>query len=176
MLNGRSPLTNTATGESGTTQMNGSHSSPSDIDVEGNGSVLNGSTHVGNRKMLPCTAQEQRRVLLEAESAPLVLGTNMFLLSTLWWQRWKRFCEGDDSQGPPGPVDNSNLFQDEASGVLKVALVDNQDYILVPEDIWDRLTSWYIASDFCNNAHPLICLIILLFTYKNDNVMIILIS
>ena len=55
-------------------------------------------------------------------------------------------CINTTSMGKPsaksGPIDNSSLFE-EGSEALKENLVDEQEYVLVPEEAWTKLVSWY---------------------------------
>lgn len=53
---------------------------------------------------------------------------------------WDLYCVGDPTIYP-GPVDNSGLLTDSFS--LKQHLIDELDYILLPEEAWGKLISWY---------------------------------
>uniref|UniRef100_A0A674BJ43 Ubiquitin carboxyl-terminal hydrolase n=1 Tax=Salmo trutta TaxID=8032 RepID=A0A674BJ43_SALTR len=43
----------------------------------------------------------------------------------------------------PGPVDNSGLFSDHETQILKEHLIDELDYVLVPTEAWNKLVCWY---------------------------------
>uniref|UniRef100_A0A8C7FRZ2 Ubiquitin carboxyl-terminal hydrolase n=1 Tax=Oncorhynchus kisutch TaxID=8019 RepID=A0A8C7FRZ2_ONCKI len=43
----------------------------------------------------------------------------------------------------PGPVDNSGLFSDHETQILKEHLIDELDYVLVPTEAWNKFVSWY---------------------------------
>ena len=42
----------------------------------------------------------------------------------------------------PGPIDNSDLIG-EFEGEIKLNLMQNHDFLLVPPNIWDKLYEWY---------------------------------
>ena len=75
-------------------------------------------------------------------------GDKWYLISTTWFRKWKKYvgCINTISMGKPsakpGPIDNSSLFE-EGSEALKENLVDEQEYVLVPEEAWTKLVSWY---------------------------------
>uniref|UniRef100_A0A8C5H0L6 Ubiquitin carboxyl-terminal hydrolase n=1 Tax=Gouania willdenowi TaxID=441366 RepID=A0A8C5H0L6_GOUWI len=47
----------------------------------------------------------------------------------------------------PGPIDNSGLFSDQETQVLKGHLIDELDYVLVPTEAWNKLVDWYGCLD-----------------------------
>lgn len=91
-------------------------------------------------------------------------------------------CNIGEQSTFPGPIDNSpllkgkmivtfatfllinsylhhlkvNLYQFTENGGLKEHLIDELDYVLVPEDAWDSLKSWYSVVDgqepICRNV------------------------
>uniref|UniRef100_A0A674BKX5 Ubiquitin carboxyl-terminal hydrolase n=1 Tax=Salmo trutta TaxID=8032 RepID=A0A674BKX5_SALTR len=81
------------------------------------------------------------------------LGTTFcrFLIDSRWFKQWKKYV-GFDSWDMynvgehslyPGPVDNSGLFSDHETQILKEHLIDELDYVLVPTEAWNKLVCWY---------------------------------
>uniref|UniRef100_A0A4W4HPA5 Ubiquitin carboxyl-terminal hydrolase n=1 Tax=Electrophorus electricus TaxID=8005 RepID=A0A4W4HPA5_ELEEL len=77
--------------------------------------------------------------------------TFRFLIDSRWFKQWKKYV-GFDSWDMynvgernlyPGPIDNSGLFSDQESQLLKEHLIDELDYVLVPTEAWNKLVSWY---------------------------------
>uniref|UniRef100_A0A4W4HKV6 Ubiquitin carboxyl-terminal hydrolase n=1 Tax=Electrophorus electricus TaxID=8005 RepID=A0A4W4HKV6_ELEEL len=77
--------------------------------------------------------------------------TQLFLIDSRWFKQWKKYV-GFDSWDMynvgernlyPGPIDNSGLFSDQESQLLKEHLIDELDYVLVPTEAWNKLVSWY---------------------------------
>uniref|UniRef100_A0A8C8FR20 Ubiquitin carboxyl-terminal hydrolase n=1 Tax=Oncorhynchus tshawytscha TaxID=74940 RepID=A0A8C8FR20_ONCTS len=74
-----------------------------------------------------------------------------FLIDSRWFKQWKKYV-GFDSWDMynvgehslyPGPVDNSGLFSDHETQILKEHLIDELDYVLVPTEAWNKFVSWY---------------------------------
>lgn len=85
-----------------------------------------------------------------------------------WWQHWldyvnhdmtsnanhatssygSHYYESASSPRRPPPIDNSELIYDAASEVSNVemelhdTLVEGRDYILLPEEVWEKLYGW----------------------------------
>uniref|UniRef100_A0A670Z0C4 Ubiquitin carboxyl-terminal hydrolase n=1 Tax=Pseudonaja textilis TaxID=8673 RepID=A0A670Z0C4_PSETE len=76
---------------------------------------------------------------------PLGTGEKWYLLENHWYKQWKVYVESGDqnSKAFPGRINNAELFEDLESYRLKDRLVEHEDYILVPEEVWDKLVSWY---------------------------------
>uniref|UniRef100_A0A8C5MS72 Ubiquitin carboxyl-terminal hydrolase n=1 Tax=Leptobrachium leishanense TaxID=445787 RepID=A0A8C5MS72_9ANUR len=74
-----------------------------------------------------------------------------YLIDSRWFKQWKKYVGFDswdmynvgESNLFPGPVDNSGLFSDPDTQVLKDHLIDELDYVLVPTEAWQKLMSWY---------------------------------
>uniref|UniRef100_A0A7N8YGW4 Ubiquitin carboxyl-terminal hydrolase n=1 Tax=Mastacembelus armatus TaxID=205130 RepID=A0A7N8YGW4_9TELE len=75
----------------------------------------------------------------------------LYLIDSRWFKQWKKYV-GFDSWDMynvgerslyPGPIDNSGLFSDQETQVLKDHLIDELDYVLVPTEAWNKLVSWY---------------------------------
>uniref|UniRef100_A0A8C7WAH2 Ubiquitin carboxyl-terminal hydrolase n=1 Tax=Oncorhynchus mykiss TaxID=8022 RepID=A0A8C7WAH2_ONCMY len=68
--------------------------------------------------------------------------------SLLQWKKyvgfdsWDMYNVGEHSLYP-GPVDNSGLFSDHETQILKEHLIDELDYVLVPTEAWNKFVSWY---------------------------------
>lgn len=120
---------------------------------------------------LPCTPDEERQIVQDLKNQSeldLKEGNLYFLVSTRWYRSWERYVCGDepssdnisfDSQHMngvsskraerPGPIDNSNIIQnDNASSEgddleVRRNLEEGQDYVLVPQQVWEKLFSWY---------------------------------
>uniref|UniRef100_A0A8C7FTX1 Ubiquitin carboxyl-terminal hydrolase n=1 Tax=Oncorhynchus kisutch TaxID=8019 RepID=A0A8C7FTX1_ONCKI len=84
-------------------------------------------------------------------SPELCLNTIVFLIDSRWFKQWKKYV-GFDSWDMynvgehslyPGPVDNSGLFSDHETQILKEHLIDELDYVLVPTEAWNKFVSWY---------------------------------
>ena len=93
--------------------------------------------------------------------------------SNRWWQSWIDYVIHDLAGVPsngshhhefgsntprrPGAIDNTNLLDDMASEVsdmqieLHDTLVEGRDYILLPQQVWEKLHSWYVS--FVQNAN-----------------------
>ncbi|XVF53187.1 hypothetical protein PTKIN_Ptkin05aG0080200 [Pterospermum kingtungense] len=98
-------------------------------------------------------------------------GNLYFVISSRWFQRWERFV-GIDANGDlienessdsrhfdgassmvaerPGPIDNSDIVQNgsdcdckENEIQLRRGLMEGQDYVLVPQGVWEKLHEWY---------------------------------
>uniref|UniRef100_A0A674BK25 Ubiquitin carboxyl-terminal hydrolase n=1 Tax=Salmo trutta TaxID=8032 RepID=A0A674BK25_SALTR len=87
------------------------------------------------------------------KSSQQVLSTTFcrFLIDSRWFKQWKKYV-GFDSWDMynvgehslyPGPVDNSGLFSDHETQILKEHLIDELDYVLVPTEAWNKLVCWY---------------------------------
>ncbi|XP_060108668.1 ubiquitin carboxyl-terminal hydrolase 11 [Heteronotia binoei] len=76
---------------------------------------------------------------------PLRAGEKWYLLENHWYQQWKAYVESGDqnSSSYPGRINNAELFEDLESYRLKDRLVEYEEYILVPEEVWNKLVSWY---------------------------------
>ncbi|XP_044287257.1 ubiquitin carboxyl-terminal hydrolase 11 isoform X2 [Varanus komodoensis] len=69
----------------------------------------------------------------------------LYLLENHWYKQWKAYVESGDqnSSAFPGRINNAELFEDLKSYRLKDQLVEQEEYVLVPEEVWDKLVSWY---------------------------------
>lgn len=93
----------------------------------------------------------QRAELGELLKAPLRNGEDWYLIDSRWFKQWKKYVGYDSwdmyNMGErniyPGPIDNSGLFADPESQILKEHLIDELDYMLVPTEAWQKLVGWY---------------------------------
>ncbi|KAL9224386.1 hypothetical protein vseg_000423 [Gypsophila vaccaria] len=94
-------------------------------------------------------------------------GDTFYLITQRWWQNWLDYVNNEqmnvvndgpsslssDSSGAcelrrPSNIDNKNLIHDNASIDCKTAelhdtLVEGRDYVLLPEEVWNQLYTWY---------------------------------
>uniref|UniRef100_A0A803SY66 ubiquitinyl hydrolase 1 n=1 Tax=Anolis carolinensis TaxID=28377 RepID=A0A803SY66_ANOCA len=76
---------------------------------------------------------------------PLRAGEKWYLLENHWYKQWKAYVESgnQNSSSFPGRINNAELFEDLESYRLKDRLVEHEEYVLVPEEVWNKLVSWY---------------------------------
>ncbi|KAL0331584.1 UNVERIFIED_CONTAM: Ubiquitin carboxyl-terminal hydrolase 10 [Sesamum angustifolium] len=119
---------------------------------------------------LPCKPEEERRIVQEltakAESN-LREGNLYYVISSRWFMAWQRYTgqtEGafpfenhsiqsqslilSNAEDRPGPIDNSDIIvnggdnKDDDPQLLRT-LEEGRDYVLVPQDVWEKLLKWY---------------------------------
>ncbi|XP_058199784.1 ubiquitin carboxyl-terminal hydrolase 5 isoform X1 [Rhododendron vialii] len=108
-----------------------------------------------------------RDISLAAE-AQTKEGDTFYLITQRWWQDWLEYVnqnqatitlDGSSSDRPdscgltnlkrPSAIDNSDLIyeaesEDSPIGIdLHDTLVEGTDYILLPQEVWNRLYAWY---------------------------------
>ncbi|XP_059662124.1 ubiquitin carboxyl-terminal hydrolase 9-like [Cornus florida] len=122
---------------------------------------------------LPCTPEEEKRIITEltnkAESN-MKEGNLYYIISNRWFTGWQRYtghgigsysCDNhsDDSQpmfqleaaDRPGPIDNTDIVlkgsdsEDEDPQLLRT-LEEGRDYVLVPQEVWEKLFYWYTGG------------------------------
>uniref|UniRef100_A0A8D0BDS9 Ubiquitin carboxyl-terminal hydrolase n=1 Tax=Salvator merianae TaxID=96440 RepID=A0A8D0BDS9_SALMN len=93
-------------------------------------------------RRLPGLEAQKRQVGLDR---PLRAGEKWYLLENHWYKQWKAYVESGDqnSSSFPGRINNAELFEDLESYRLKDRLVEHEEYVLVPEEVWDKLVNWY---------------------------------
>ncbi|GAB4829450.1 ubiquitin-specific protease [Ancistrocladus abbreviatus] len=117
------------------------------------------------RSCLALTPEEERLkirdISLAAESQSKE-GDTCYLITQRWWQNWLDYVNqdqanisnletslyGSNSAGScavrrPSSIDNTDLIYDKMSEELHDTLVEGRDYILLPQEVWDQLYSWY---------------------------------
>ncbi|XP_056131407.1 ubiquitin carboxyl-terminal hydrolase 4 isoform X2 [Lampris incognitus] len=97
------------------------------------------------------SSESQKQTIGSLLKTTLRKGDEWFLIDSRWFKQWKKYV-GFDSWDMynvgehslyPGPIDNSGLFSDHETQVLKEHLIDELDYVLVPTEAWNDLVSWY---------------------------------
>ncbi|XP_048501036.1 ubiquitin carboxyl-terminal hydrolase 5 isoform X5 [Beta vulgaris subsp. vulgaris] len=105
-----------------------------------------------------------RDISLAAESQSKE-GDTFFLITQRWWQNWLDYVNQDQigNDGPslqsldsadvcvlrrPSSIDNKSLIyelesSDSSTTELHDTLVEGRDYVLLPEEVWNQLQSWY---------------------------------
>uniref|UniRef100_A0A7N9AVC8 Ubiquitin carboxyl-terminal hydrolase n=1 Tax=Mastacembelus armatus TaxID=205130 RepID=A0A7N9AVC8_9TELE len=97
------------------------------------------------------STESQKQTIGSLLKTLLRKGDEWYLIDSRWFKQWKKYV-GFDSWDMynvgerslyPGPIDNSGLFSDQETQVLKDHLIDELDYVLVPTEAWNKLVSWY---------------------------------
>ena len=81
-----------------------------------------------------------------------------FLIDSRWFGQLKKYLGLDHSVGAegsasahPGPIDNGPLFKenpdDSTKGEIKDGLIDELEYVLVPEEAWTALVEEFGLTD-----------------------------
>ncbi|KAH7556826.1 hypothetical protein JRO89_XS11G0000300 [Xanthoceras sorbifolium] len=116
---------------------------------------------------------EEERVLIRdiaiSAEANSKEGDTFYLITQRWWQHWIDYVNHDQLNnmydGPsslehgnsagsgtlnrPTGIDNSDLIYDgasegsSASPEIHDTLLEGRDYVLLPQEVWNRLYSWY---------------------------------
>merc|ERR1719370_116444 len=87
----------------------------------------------------------------------LVKGDAWFLVDNHWFKQAKRYLawEGSladsggtvgDESANPGPIDNKPLWKEDGSDIRE-HMIDEMDYVLVPEEAWDMLVAEFGLQD-----------------------------
>lgn len=95
--------------------------------------------------------ETQKNEISNLIKTPLRKGETWFLIDNKWFKQWKKYvgydswetCGIGEETSHPGPIDNTLLLKDDKSGEIKDHLIDELDYVLVPQEAWDLLSSWY---------------------------------
>ncbi|KAF8316815.1 cysteine proteinase [Clavulina sp. PMI_390] len=84
---------------------------------------------------------------------PRLEGDIWFAISKRWWDRWESACIGRASKtpstGPLGPVDNSDISEEDPQPGVKYALLDmppmmeDEHIEMVPQEAHELLEEWY---------------------------------
>ena len=79
-----------------------------------------------------------------------------YLIDSRWFGQLKKYLGLDHSLGTegsasahPGPIDNGPLFQEnsETPGLIKDGLIDELEYVLVPDEAWMSLVEEFGLTD-----------------------------
>ncbi|KAK4486800.1 hypothetical protein RD792_006610 [Penstemon davidsonii] len=120
------------------------------------------------RQLSPEEEKQSVRDIAVAAEAQTKVGDTFYLITQRWWQDWLEyanqsqtstvidgsFSENHDSVSlssfkKPSCIDNSDIIddalsEDSAVGIeLHDTLVEGTDYILLPQEVWNQLHSWY---------------------------------
>ncbi|XP_064488064.1 ubiquitin carboxyl-terminal hydrolase 15-like isoform X2 [Ornithodoros turicata] len=99
----------------------------------------------------PPDLETQKNEICNLLKTPLRTDDIWYLVDNKWFKQWKKYVGYDtwDTGGigeqttHPGPIDNSPLLKGDKSGDIKDHLIDELDYVLVPQEAWDKLVAWY---------------------------------
>lgn len=72
-------------------------------------------------------------------------GDSWYLVGKKWFDLWSEYVKSgnQNSSSFPGKIDNMELFEDLNSYHLKYRLIEDEDFILVPAEVWRKLLCWY---------------------------------
>ncbi|XP_054720476.1 ubiquitin carboxyl-terminal hydrolase 4-like [Uloborus diversus] len=95
--------------------------------------------------------ETQKNEITNISQKNLKKGDVWCLIDNKWFKQWKKYVGYDswetsnigDRATHPGPIDNSPLLKDDGSNEIKDHLIDELDYVLLPEEAWDLLVEWY---------------------------------
>ncbi|KZV22450.1 ubiquitin carboxyl-terminal hydrolase 9 [Dorcoceras hygrometricum] len=119
---------------------------------------------------LPCKPEEERRIVQELTTkaeANLQEGNLYYVISSRWFIAWQKYTRlmvdtypfnhhsvesvhvtSSNTENRPGPIDNSDIVvngrdaKDDDPEILR-HLEEGRDYVLVPQEVWDKLLKWY---------------------------------
>lgn len=120
----------------------------------------------------PSTPQQEKQIvdeLMHESERCLKDGNLYYVISYRWFATWERYVSQDNDSNMvggepsnsqyfdvvplstadrPGPIDNSDIVQNgsnsEADDLeLSKTLLERRDYVLVPQQVWDKLLQWY---------------------------------
>ncbi|KAL3630083.1 hypothetical protein CASFOL_023067 [Castilleja foliolosa] len=119
---------------------------------------------------LPCKPEEEGRIVQEltakAESN-LREGNLYYIISSRWFRGWQRYTGKTEGAYPyedhpivsqsllpsntkdrPGVIDNSDIVVNgrdnkDDDPQLFINLEEGRDYVLVPQEVWEKLSKWY---------------------------------
>nr|XP_043638902.1 ubiquitin carboxyl-terminal hydrolase 9-like [Erigeron canadensis] len=119
---------------------------------------------------LPCTPEDELSIvkdLIQKADSCLKEGNLYFVISNRWYRKWQKYVGEETGEfqfeeisidkhaSPlkkaverPEPIDNSDIISsDGAEHVsdlqLSRTLVEGSDYVLVPQEVWEKLHGWY---------------------------------
>ncbi|VVB02942.1 unnamed protein product [Arabis nemorensis] len=132
-----------------------------------------GEVSMGSSSSSTDLSPEEERVFIRdiaiAAEANSKEGDTFYLITQRWWQEWIEYVNQDqpcntndgsslsehcDSAGSntlkkPSRIDNSDLIYDSAledpSNACEIldTLQEGRDYVLLPQEVWNQLRSWY---------------------------------
>ncbi len=107
------------------------------------------------RESNPAEPYLQKEIVAGLMKKPLQVGDIWNLIDVKWYNQWKIYVGFDEWNTEyvgspwhhPGQIDNSLLLIAD-TGELRPGLMDDLDYVLVPDEAWAMLNEWY----GCNNG------------------------
>ncbi|XP_061782016.2 ubiquitin carboxyl-terminal hydrolase 11 isoform X2 [Nerophis lumbriciformis] len=93
----------------------------------------------------PGLETQRREIECLLRDCELRAGDTWYVVEHRWYEQWKEFVESGDQNSSlcPGQINNTQLFEDLDSYHLKERLVENEDFVLVPAQVWHKLLAWY---------------------------------
>ena len=93
----------------------------------------------------------QKTIITEMMKTTLVKGDTWYLVDTGWFKQWKIYVGYDswdtssvgDETANPGKINNKPLFKESEPNVSREHLLEEHDYMLLPEKAWQSLVEWY---------------------------------
>ncbi|KAJ4903685.1 putative ubiquitin carboxyl-terminal hydrolase 11 [Raphanus sativus] len=94
-----------------------------------------------SKRRLP---EEEKRIVSELTTY-LSEGDSYFVISKRWYTSWQKYITAPLGGAPrPGPIDNRDIItSDDGDPQLRRFLVEDEDYVLVPQQVWKTLLGWY---------------------------------
>ena len=83
---------------------------------------------------------KQRQIVLPALRESLSEGAVWRIIPFKWLEQWKSIAEKDENSQKCPPLDISILFDKQK---LKENLREEQDYTMVPENVYLKLNEWH---------------------------------
>lgn len=107
------------------------------------------------------TREKQREFALSTLNRELKLGDKWYLLNKDWFQRWSAYIGLESSEKvseiPPEKISNRRLLETDSKSIgspagkkvrLREDIVENADYVTVPQELWNYLVNVYsLESD-----------------------------
>ncbi|KAJ4910127.1 Ubiquitin carboxyl-terminal hydrolase 10 [Raphanus sativus] len=91
--------------------------------------------------------EEERRIVTELTSKSNKESDSFFSVSKSWYSSWERYVEQPSEAPRPGPINNHHIIETTTTSdhppQLRRFLVEGKDYVLVPQQVWNRLFQWY---------------------------------
>lgn len=101
----------------------------------------------------PDSPDEEKQYIKELEAKAnlegIKLGQTWYVLATKWWKAWKDYTSFDwyssteKDKTPPGPINNDAILEQGGEGKIKKTCMENYDFIIVSEEMWQTLHNWY---------------------------------
>ncbi|CAN8017254.1 unnamed protein product [Ixodes persulcatus] len=112
---------------------------------------LGSSTKMAEGGPHPPDLETQKNDISNLLKKPLKPDDIWYLVDNKWFKQWKKYvgydtwdvCGIGEQTTHPGPIDNSPLLKEDNSGETKDHLIDELDYVLLPQEAWDKMVSWY---------------------------------